>query len=123
MASQSADGLDADPHPWPRRGIVARPVAIPDDIDEPRTAPVGGRVILPPNVSWSGTPRVYDLDSQADSISVYEQVLQEGTVDDVRAFIDLDRLIELWDDLVLPPHVRLAWAHWISEHRGLDLAC
>jgi len=80
-------------------------------------------VILPPNVSWSGTPRVYDLDSQADSISVYEQVLQEGTVDDVRAFIDLDRLIKLWDDLVLPPHVRLAWAHWISERRGLDLAC
>jgi hypothetical protein len=41
-----------------------------------------------------------------DRISVYEQVLAEGTEDDVRWFIDVGQLVDLWDELVLSPHVR-----------------
>ena len=36
---------------------------------------------------------------------VYEQVLREGTADDVRHFIDVDLLLDLWDELILPPAV------------------
>lgn len=57
------------------------------------------------------------------SVRVYEQVLREGTDFDVRYFIDVDELLDLSDDLVLPVHVRRAWADWYRERRGVDLAC
>jgi hypothetical protein len=50
---------------------------------------------------------------------VYEQVLREGTADDVRYFIDVDELIEMWDELVLPPAVSRAWIAWLARHRGV----
>lgn len=106
-----------------RRGIAARPVAIPTDIDDPDVDKARGLVRLPANVRWSTPDRVYDLCQRPDLRSVYEQVLQEGTEEDVRRFIKVDQLIVLWDELVLPDHVRAAWASWLSEHRGLQLAC
>ena len=59
-------------------------------------------VELPSWVRWSGPPRRYDLRRRADRALVYEQVLTEGTDDDVRFFIVFSDLVELWDDLVLP---------------------
>ena len=100
-----------------------RPVAIPEDVDSPSSAKASGVVVLPPHVRWSGPTRSYDLAELADLISVYEQVLREGTEDDVRRYIDVDRLVALWDRIVLPAYVRRAWASWLAEHRGLDLAC
>jgi hypothetical protein len=35
----------------------------------------------------------------------------------VRFFVDADRLLELWDELVLPPAVREAWTGWIERRR------
>ena len=54
---------------------------------------------------------------------VYEQVLREGNDDDVRLYIDVDLLLEVWDELFLPRPVRAAWAGWFARHRGLQLAC
>jgi hypothetical protein len=54
---------------------------------------------------------------------VYEQVLREGTDEDVRYFIDIDVLLDLWGELVLPPTVRRAWADWFERHRKIDLVC
>jgi hypothetical protein len=104
-------------------GPAARPVAVPDDIDSPTVVKAAGRVQLPLRVRWSGRPKTYDLDQRADRIRVYEQVLREGTDDDVRYYVNVDQLLELWDDLVLPSHVRKAWAKWSRNHRALDLAC
>jgi hypothetical protein len=104
-------------------GPESRPVAIPADIDAPGHEKASGRVELPLNVRWSGPPRIYDLSDRRDRSMVYEQVLQEGTEDDVRRFIDVDVLLELWDELVLPPRVRRAWAAWFREHRHLELTC
>ena len=47
----------------------------------------------------------------------------EKASDDVRAFIDVDELAEMWAALVLPPRVRRAWAGWFRRHRDLDLPC
>ena len=46
---------------------------------------------------------------------VYEQVLREGNEDDIRRFIRVDDLIDMWDELVLPRHVRRAWVDWQSS--------
>lgn len=73
--------------------------------------------MLPSRVRWSGPPRTYDLDDRRDRLLVYEQVMTEGT-DDVRAFIDVDEVVALWDDLVLPRHVGRAWAAWLRQRRA-----
>lgn len=100
-----------------------RPVAVPDDVDEPRHEKACGVVQLPSNVRWSGPSKTYDLDDPVDRARVYEQVLREGTDDDVRRFIDVDTLEQLWDSLVVPARVRVAWAAWFRRHRGVDLGC
>lgn len=104
-------------------GPAARPVAVPDDVDEPWIRKAEGKVTLPLHVRWSGPPKTYDLAVQADRVRVYEQVLREGDECDVRRFIDTDELLVLWKDLVLPPHVRRAWADWYRRHRAVDLGC
>lgn len=102
-------------------GPSARPVAIPDDVDDPRVVKAQGVVELPLRVRWSGPRRRYDLDDQADRARVYEQVLAEGTDDDVRYYVVVDDLVDLWPDLVLPQ--RRAWAGWLAVHRGVVVAC
>jgi hypothetical protein len=106
-----------------RVGPAARPVAIPDDLDESGTARRSGRVELPLRVRWSGPPRVYDLGDRRDRMLVYEQVMTEGTDDDVRRFVEVDEVVSMWNDLVLPRHVRRAWADWLRTRRGVTLPC
>ena len=104
-------------------GPDARPVAIPDDVDDPSITKANGTVELPLRVRWTGVPRQYDLDDPAERARVYEQVLSEGTDDDIRRFIDVDVLAGTWEQLVLPPRVRVAWAEWFRRRRQLDLRC
>lgn len=105
-----------------RLGPAARPVAIPDDVDGLEVVKARGEVELPARVRWSGPPKTYDLTNRADRLRVYEQVLREGTDEDVRRFIEIDELVALWDDLVLPGHVGRAWADWLRG-LGLDVGC
>jgi len=101
-------------------GPAARPIAVPEDLDDASAAKATGRVDLPLHIRWSGPPITYDLNDRADRVRVYEQVLREGTEDDVRFFVEANLLLELWDELVLPPAVRRAWADWVRRHRGAD---
>lgn len=98
-------------------GPASRPVAVPADLGEPSLRKAGGRVELPLHIRWSGSPVTYDLDDRADRARVYEQVLREGTEIDVRFYVKADELLELWDELVLPPSVRQAWVPWIEDRR------
>jgi hypothetical protein len=82
-----------------------------------------GVVRLPNHVFWSGPERTWDLQDRRQRIQVYELVLTEGNEEDVRRFIDLDDLAELWPDLWLPPHVKEAWSHHLRRLKGVELAC
>ena len=101
-------------------GPAARPVAVPDDLADPTVVKATGLVELPLHIRWSGPPMTYDLADRTDRARVYEQVLREGVEDDVRFYVDADQLVNLWDELVLPPSVRKAWAGWLKRHRDHD---
>jgi transcriptional regulator with XRE-family HTH domain len=101
-----------------RESATTRPVAIPDDIADANGSKAVGVVELPRHIRWSGPPRSYDLDKRRDRARVYEQVLREGSEDDVRHFVRLDELVDLWDELVLPHHVRAAWDRWFAARVG-----
>jgi hypothetical protein len=92
---------------------------VPDDLDDPSLPKAAGQLELPLHIRWSGSPITYDLDDRADRARVYEQVLREGTADDVRFYVRADELLALWDELVLPTAVRDAWADWLRRHRCL----
>lgn len=104
-------------------GPQARPVAVPDDLHDPSVARATGRIELPLHIRWSGPPITYDLADRADRARVYEQVLREGTEGDVRFYVEADHLLELWDELVLPPYVRRAWAGWLRRHGSGEQRC
>ncbi len=109
--------------PRPGSSWEAREPCIPADIDDPRLIKARGKVTLPLSVYWSGPSPVYDLDDVRERARVYEQVLREGTDDDVRRFVEVDEVVELWDRMVLPTSVRRGWARWLREHRGATLEC
>lgn len=95
-----------------------RPVVIPRDLDDPGIEKASGVIELPPWIRWSGAPRRYDLSKREERVRVYEQVLREGTADDIRRFIRVEHLEDVWDDLVLPTHLRSAWERWFEARRG-----
>lgn len=101
------------------RGDV--PPEIPDDVDDPTVPKARGVVTLPRWINWSRSDPTYDLDDRRQRARVYEQVLREGTSDDVRYYIDVDALLDLWNELVLPPAVSRAWIDWFAQHRGVAL--
>lgn len=104
-------------------GPASRPVAIPDDVDDPTVEKASGIVSLPLHVRWSDPLPKYDLADRKDRARVYEQVLREGTEADVRLYIKLDELLEMWDDLVLPSYVRRTWASWLLRERDVQVSC
>ncbi|MEX2621968.1 MAG: hypothetical protein WD250_17280 [Egibacteraceae bacterium] len=94
---------------------------IPDDLNARGSVKARGVVRLPRRVNWSETDPTYDLADRRQRALVYEQVLSEGTAEDVRSFIDVDDLVDLWEELVLPRAVSQAWIAWIAQRRGVVL--
>jgi hypothetical protein len=84
--SEFARTRSATVGPW------LRPLAISDDIDDPRLEKADGVVELP-SWRWGGPPRRDNLEDRCDRALVYEQVLTQGTDDDVRYFVVLDDLL------------------------------
>lgn len=99
------------------RGEV--PPEIPDDVDDSSVEKARGVVTLPRRVNWTRADPTYDLADRRQRARVYEQVLREGTAEDVRYFIDVDALIDVWDELVLPPAVSRGWIDWLARHRNV----
>lgn len=115
VMSEQLREVDARPG---RGGVFSarwRPVDVPHDLDDSATQL--GRIRLPATVAWSGQPD-YDLGDRRQLRLVYEQVLREGTADEIRAYVRASTLLEVWDELYLPPYVRQAWEPWVAAHRG-----
>lgn len=104
-------------------GPATRPVAVPDDLDDVSFPKATGVVELPFHIRWSDPPVTYDLRRREDRVRVYEQVMREGTEEDVRYYVDPRELRVLFETLVLPPYVRRAWVDWLSRHRSAESAC
>ena len=89
-------------------------------VTSPSTRAIVGFVYL----SWTElnprqpSPRIRVRWNLADPIrrrDLYEIVLVEGTLDDVRELINGTELVRLWDQLYLPPWVRSAWRPLIDS--------
>jgi hypothetical protein len=95
------------------------------DVQLPRTlaelcGPTSGSIGLPVTLFWSG-PRPdgvrWNLVDPARRRDLYEIVLVEGTLDDIRRLVNGPALVEVWDLMYLPARVRTAWAPLIDAAR------
>nr|WP_063792328.1 helix-turn-helix domain-containing protein [Nonomuraea pusilla] len=70
--------------------------------------------------------QVYDLGDRARRREAYAALLRDGGPDELAAHVDGVLLVELWDELRLPPRIRAAWAPLVegarrgAEDGGLD---
>ena len=99
--------------PW----IACREVPTPDDIDDPGITKAAGVVELPIHIDWSYAGP-FDLDDEVQRRWLYQLVLTEGNEDDVRHYIQLDVLLEMWPRMWLSQHVVEAWQAWF-DRRGI----
>ena len=88
-------------------------MAVPDDLCE--FGPVAGLVELPLSICRSGPRIQFDMANPRHLRRVYEQVLRECTDDDVRRYVRASVLVDVWDELFLPPLVRDASAGWFAH--------
>ncbi len=95
-----------------------RPFAVVDSLDELH-GPATGNVRLPRRLWWS-EPRnkIWDLSNRADLIHLYGLLLREAAPEGLSMWINRSRLLECWDELVLPPYVRAGWQPLISAARA-----
>jgi len=98
-----------------------KPYVVADRLDDLR-GPTEGTVRLPQHLDWSGNAS-YDLDKPTRIASMYRTVLNEASsVDDLRAWIDGQTLVQLWPTLWLPPQVRRLWESRFPELASLRAA-
>jgi len=98
---------------------AVRPFVVPGSLAELDGPTVSGRVHLPLHLDWSSR-REYDLDDAVDRARVYEIVLREGTLDDLKTFVDPMRLAEAFQHLFLPSAITEAWRALLdAEPSGL----
>jgi transcriptional regulator with XRE-family HTH domain len=86
-----------------------RIASVPDRLGRLPLDQALARVELPLHLDWSSNDRTVDLADRRGRARFYEAVIREGTPDDIRSYIDGALLVDLWDDLVLPPDIRRAW--------------
>ena len=111
--------VNGDGDPAARPGWI-RDVPVPRALDE-LDGPLVGSVGLPIRLFWSGPrPREvrWNLGDPRRRRDLYEIVLVEGTLDDVRALVNGAALVELWDEMYLPPWTRAAWRPLIDASRS-----
>lgn len=91
-----------------------RAIVVPTALPRLPLRQATGTVELPIHLNWSDRGRRFDLSDRRDRERVYEIVLREGGPDDVLTYIDGALLVDLWNDLVLPPAVRSAWQRVVT---------
>jgi hypothetical protein len=97
-----------------------REAPVPTTLDELRGGLVG-LIGLPARLFWSGPDPSgvrWDLGDRGRRRDLYEIVLAEGSLEDIRGLVNGAELVRLWDEMYLPPWVRGAWRALIDSARA-----
>jgi hypothetical protein len=105
-----------------RMGPQARPVELLEDVDDTPSSRRPEVFSFPCTSFGVGLRRHTILMTAPIALGCTSRSCREGTAEDIRFFIDVDQLLDLGDDLVLPRFVRRAWADWSLRTRQIEIA-
>ena len=80
------------------------------------------KIRLPKTVMWSEKPREYDLTDPVDRKIAYRAIMSQGGPSEILEYIDEQLLLEVFDDMALPPATRAAWQPVVDAARRMALA-
>jgi transcriptional regulator with XRE-family HTH domain len=95
-----------------------RVASVPDRLPSLDPADALAVLELPLHLDWSRPDRHVDLRDPQQRARCYESVLREGTPEDIAGIVDGAFLVDLFDDLVLPAQIRLAWEETVEATLG-----
>jgi len=98
-------------------GYRGRTITVPSQLPQ---RPVPEMVTLPSRVLWSGKRRMFDLSNRDDRAIAYEAIMTNGEAQDILDFINADLLVEIFDQMYLPPATRKAWQSVVDLGRDGD---
>lgn len=85
-----------------------KPYCVVESLSE-LAGPFAGFVTLPVTLRWVPGERRYNVSELAEAQIVYQAVLSEGTREDIRFYLNKDRLVELWPKLNLDRRIVAIW--------------
>ena len=85
-----------------------KPYYAPQDLDELR-GPTEGYIRLPHSVHWGSSNRLFCLTKHGSLRQAYQTLLEEGTIDDLKSYLNAEVLRAIWDDLRIPPRMNALW--------------
>lgn len=110
----------ATPARYPAR--PGRLALVIDDLAALR-GPTSGEVVLPLRLFWSPEGRVFDLADPFTLREMYAVVLQESIrAEELAAWLNGEKLVELWPELWLPKGVRRGWEERHPRLRARSVA-
>lgn len=89
----------------------------PDSLDELQ-GPAEGTIELPHNLYWQPGGSVFDVSDYAQRRAAYRAVLNEGTLEDYKTYINKELLVRDWPDMNLPRKLVSQWEQRFAELEG-----
>jgi len=99
------------------RAGPGRIASVPDHLPELPVPEALRSLVLPLHLEWSTPGRTVDLADRRQRARAYEVVLREGRPTDIESVVDGALIVDLWDEMVLPRHLRSAWQPLIDASR------
>ena len=96
---------------------IGRPLAVPNRLWRLEPERATAVVTLPHSVQWSGGDGELDLSDWNDRALAYRTLMLEATPSIMVDYVDGEHLVEMWDDMFVPPETRKAWQSAVMNFR------
>lgn len=94
-----------------------KPYCVVESLSE-LAGPYAGFVTLPVTPRWVPGERRYNVSELTEAQIVYQAVLAEGTKEDIKRYLNKNRLIELWPILNLDRRIVATWEKKFNALQG-----
>ncbi|MDQ4114382.1 MAG: helix-turn-helix transcriptional regulator [Actinomycetota bacterium] len=96
---------------------IGRPLSVPNRLWRLDPERATATVTLPHSVHWSGGGNTFDLADWNDRALAYRTLMLEATPSVLVDYVDGRQLVDMWDDMFVPPEIRQAWQSAVSDFR------
>ncbi|WP_435298980.1 transcriptional regulator [Timonella sp. A28] len=97
-----------------------KPYAIPESLSDLQ-GPIQGKIEIPIGVYWGPGERIFDVSTEEGVFCAYVPLLSEGTLEEIKLYINGKKLQDTWSSLVLPVRLKNMWESRFPLIKGRNL--